>query len=121
MKNKRRLNIRRLQAVALRKVRHNKEAVDCGQANANNSGRTRNVHVDSSVNLIAILFRFGPHTSDTIRVDADMNQAGTTANGAVLHVILITACRQVDWHNNVLAAIVANVTGFFVHYSWSYY
>ncbi len=60
-------------------------------------------------------FPVGPGPNVAALIHLDMNEVRMTADGAVLGVFLARPGRQIDRHDDFLAARSANVAGFFLH------
>ena len=63
------------------------------------------------------LFTLGPNADFAIFFDVNADDVGVAADWAVFDVALVAALRKIDWHDDFLAATVANVTGVVLHES----
>jgi hypothetical protein len=63
----------------------------------------------------SIGLRFGPRPHFAALVDLDMNDVRMAADRAVFGIFLAHAGRQIDRHDDFLAAGSADIAGFFLH------
>src|SRR5438552_1596639 len=64
----------------------------------------------------SILLLLGPHPHVAV-LDLDVDEVRTTADRAILDIFLARPCRQVNGHDDLLAAGVANVARLILHCS----
>jgi hypothetical protein len=67
---------------------------------------------ESMVNSVSILFSRSPHSYLAVFIDFDVNHTGVAANWTVLDVLLLTAFRKIDGHDDLFATGIANVARF---------
>src|SRR6266542_2520244 len=62
-----------------------------------------------------MLLPFGPHPHVALLVNRDVDDVRAAADGAIFDVLLARPCRQVDGHDDLLAAGIAGVAGIVLH------
>src|SRR6516162_405225 len=80
------------------------------------SSAKRRVKCGSSYSGL-ILLPFRPHPHVAILFNLDVDDVRAAADGAILDVLLARPCRQVDGHDDLLAAGIAGVAGLVLHRS----
>ena len=71
--------------------------------------------MDHRLWLIIVLLRLRPHSRLFVLVNLDVNHVCTTADGAILHVLLPGARRPIDGDDDLLATCIAGVARFVNH------
>src|SRR5438477_4166158 len=78
------------------------------------SSAKRKVKCGSSYSGLMLL-PFRPHPHVAVLVNLDVDDVRAAADRAILDVLLARPCRQVDGHDDLLAAGIAGVAGFVFH------
>jgi hypothetical protein len=50
-----------------------------------------------------------------VATDLDSNDVRVATDRTIFDVALITTCGDIDWHDDFLSTLIANVSGFIIH------